>query len=251
MGAPCINDTCSITSKIDPVTRRLEHSVVLNAVGGLSCENGLKAEILGDPAPTAPVDTAFQQLGMSPAGELWAIPHRARFESFGSASSVPIPANGDASASPITEAAIVNPFPSAALVVVAWRMRVGYTISEVPGLLRDPDLAGAPNWIPYSAMIRAGLTIEGSQRATAFFDLSGVHPSTSAPHHRRRWEEGVWAGVIGAGATWIVSANARYQVGAANEVQKHNVDTSAPDGNMDDRGFSANGQAIIMPFGGQ
>jgi hypothetical protein len=251
MGAPCINDTCSIKSSIDPVTRRLNHDVVLNPSGGLSCDNGLKVEILGDPAAAAALDACFQSLGVTPAGELYAVSKRAKFESFGSTDAAPIPHNGNDSASPVNESAIVNPHDCPALVLVNWRMRLGYTVTD-PGT--DNATLVTPNgipWIPFGGQLEARLLIDGDAKATAYFDPSGVHPRTASPHNKRDWREGCWAGIIGAGATWNVTAIASYAVGAGNTVQRFNIDTETVAAAFPDRGLKANGQAIILPLGGE
>lgn len=246
MGAPCINDTCSIKSSIDPVTRRLNHDVVLNPSGGLKCEDGVGIEVYGDPAPSAIIDAAFQQLGITPAGEVWSVPKRAKILTFGSSASVPIPHNGDNSADPIDAEAIVNPFASPALALVAWRLRVGYTVPDANPISNN---ANTVDYIPFSGTLQAQLLVDNDPKVTTYLDPGGMQ--VSAPANKRDWREGVWAGVIGAGATWNMSARASWQVGAGNVVQRFNIETTAPDGGFPERGLRANGQVIILPLGGE
>lgn len=254
MGAPCVNDTCSIKSTIDPVSRRMNHDVVLNPSGGLSCDDGLKVEILGDPAAAAALDACFNSLGVTPAGELFAVTDRAKILTFGSADPAPIPHNGNDSANPISSGSIVNPWDCPALAIVLWRLRVGYTVVD-PGT--DNAALTTPNgitWVPYAGQIDANIIVDGDPKDTSYFDIGGMHPRTATPHHKRRWESGAWAGVIGAGATWVMTAAARYQVGSGDVVQRFNIDTetaaaSAPV--FAERGLKANGQVVIFPMGGE
>lgn len=256
MGAPCVNDTCSIASRIDPVTRRMEHNVVVSDTGGLECVDGqgLAVKIVGDPVPAAAADLCFQQLGISLLGELWSIPERAKILTFGSSDPAPIPHNGNDSANPINAGSIVNPFSCPALALVLWRLRLGYTVDAlVEGATLATQTFGI-DWIPFAGQLSVDLLVDGSVQVVSYMDPSGVHPNTAAPHHKRDWREGAWAGVIGAGATWVLTAAARYQVGQGAQVQQFNMDTETAAGSAPafaERGLKANGQVIIMPFGGE
>ncbi len=253
MGAPCVTDTCSIASSIDPVTRKMIHDVILAGTGGLKCDNGLAIEIYGDPAPAAIVDAAFQQLGITPGGEVWSIPKHASVETFESAAPVPIPHSGADSASPVTVGSIVNPYASAALAIVTGRMRVGYSIDTlVEGATLATQTFGI-DWIPFAGQLSAQISVDGSSRIVSYFDPSGVHPNAASPHHKRDWKEGTWVGVIGAGATWVLTGSAQYQTGQGGQVQRFNIDTetaAAAAPAFAERGLKINGQVIILPFGG-
>ncbi len=230
MGAPCINDTCSISSRIDPISRRLEHSVNIAAAGGLTCVDGqgLAVEILGDPAAASAIDTAFQQLGISPAGELWSIPKRAHFEDFGSTDPVPIPHNGSLSANPIdSNGSIENPYASPAVIILLPRLRVGYTVVDPGDDDATLETGFGINWVPYSGQLTGRVLVDGNPETAVLFDIGGVHPRASAPHHKRRWEYTAWASIIGAGATMVITADAAFQGDGSDT--RYNIDTATAD----------------------
>lgn len=253
MGAPCINDTCSISSRIDPVSRRLEHTVNLSAAGGLKCVDGqgLAVEILGDPAAAGAIDAAFQQLGITPGGELWSIPKRAHFENFGSSNPVPIPHNGSVSTNPIdSNNAIENPYASPAVILLLARLRVGYTV-EQPGIPQCLTTGAGIEWVPYSGQLTGRVLVDNDPKTAVLFDIGGVHPRNSTPHNKRRWEYTVWAGIIGAGATMVLTADAEFQGDGSDT--RYNIDTATPHGSAPvfaERGLMCNGQALVLPFGG-
>ena len=251
MAAPCINDTCSVTSSIDPVTRRLALDVILNPSGGLECDSGLGVHVYGDPAPAAIIDEAFQQLGITPAGEVWSIPKRARVHNFGSSDPVPIPHNGTESNNPIDSGdQVVNPYNSPALVLMVARLRVGYTVEQV-GVPQCLTTGAGIEWVPYSGQLTARFKVDNDPKTAVLYDIGGVHPRNATPHHKRRWEYSVWAGIIGAGATMVLTADAAFQGDGSDT--RFNIDTATAPGSAPifaERGLMCNGQAIIMPFGG-
>lgn len=264
MAAPCINDTCSISSLIDPVTRRLEINAVLNNSMGIECVDGqgISARLM----PTlraAGQDTCFQQMGFDASGQMFSIPHRARVFDF-SGGPVNIPqgqpaGEGNASSEAITTGLqVTNPFSCSAMMLVIGRFEVGFTISytdSAAGSHGNPTVDdGSGVMIPFNGEVRGVFRTDGFERAVSFMPFGGIVPLALNNSHRRVWEYFAFRQTIAGGATVDLSATAN-----------HIPDTSGGDGHgvniitvnpatapvFSDRGFACRGEVIIMPFNNQ
>lgn len=263
MGAPCINDTCSIKSQVDPVTRRLQIDAHINEDYGLACvdPNGIQLKILGNPDPVNPNDTGFQQLGIDLSGNAFAIPKRARVHSF-SGSTVNIPQGGSEgdfyTSSPITVGAnFTNPYSAQATVLIIGQYKIGFTVqNNSSGLNGNID-----GWIPYHADIEALMEVNNTDAnsSKAWFDIGGILPSCMNQTNKRIWENFAFYTTIEANATMSISAKARHteppsEGCSEGGVYKKSVNISTVPGdagNFPDRGFKAEGVAIIFPFTAQ
>lgn len=261
MATPCINDTCSITSAIDAVTRKMSLNAQLDPTGGLICTDGrgLGVEIYGAPAVAAPVDTCFQQLGVSPAGELWSIPKQARIHQFSCSDSVGIPQNanqGNFSTNPIDQGnAVVNPYACAAFAIITGRFRVRYIIANPSdGLIPPIDECLADStpdyWVPFNADIQCRLSIDGgsSQVISAYPDTSGIMRRSDVQAGGDGEQKDNWAYfalqlLVGASQAVSLSADARH-VGTSGQ---RNMNTAQ---GANQRGFIAEGQIVFLPFNG-
>lgn len=251
MAAPCINDTCSITSSIDPVTRRLALDVILNPSGGLFCDNGLGINLLGDPAPaaaSAAVD--FMQLLLTPGGELWSAPKGAQISTFAS-SVVSIPSDGQESggANGVSAGTVTNPFNASAMVMVLGRFQIGWTIegvAEAQSLSTDSNIG----WVPYAAEVTSRFKVDNINRDAAQHSISGVWLTDKQPHNGRDWRDFAWVGNIGPGDTLDFAASGALVVPTSPAGYPYNLDFSAGPSFVD-RGFQVTGQAIVLPFGVQ
>ena len=268
MAAPCINDTCSITSLIDPVTRRLELNTRIDPTGGLVCNDGLglAAQILGDPAAAAAIDTCFQQLGVTPAGELWSIPKRAKTQlRLGDVVNIPQAAGtADQSANSLAGESIVNPFTCEAEVLIVMQYRVGFTISQTAPagdhgnpVVTDASVSGGSGgvMIPYGMQVECrtdGLSPSLSDFANAahFMDVGGLVPVALNNSNRRQFAYAATRTRLVAGGSISLDARANHRLTTANEVHWFNVSTVNPDDapTFAERGFTANAFAIVMPF---
>lgn len=261
MAAPCINDTCSITTSIDSVTRRLQIDARLDPTGGLQCVDGrgLGLEIYGAPAAAAPIDTCFQQLGISTAGEVWSIPQRARLRTFSSSDPVGIPQNanqGNFSSNPIdTGASVTNPFACSALAVITGRFLVRYTVAlpsdgSIPPVANRITGAGGTQdtWTPYNADIQCRLSLDGgsSSIVSVYPDTSGIMLSSdvNTDELKDAWHYFAYQVVVAGGASLSLYADARH-VGTSGQ---RNVNTALDSGLG--RGFRAEGILTFMPFNG-
>lgn len=274
MAAPCINETCSITAEINPIDRRLEMNVRIDPSGGLVCNDGLglAANIFGDPAAAIPVDQCFQQLGVSPAGELWSIPQRAK-TILRTGDLVNIPQAAGSVGSPDNsfsgaQATITNPFDCEAEILLFMQYRIGYTISTVgpvgdhaaPVIAATAVSGGTPDGIiiPYGAQIECRTNAVGAggnfTDAVVFADIGGSVPELLDNSNRRHVSYGISRRRIAGGASINLDARANHRLTAApgNDVHWFNVTTvtgtfgSVPD--FPDRGFQASALAIIFPF---
>lgn len=257
MAAPCINDTCSITTSIDSVTRRLQIDARLDPTGGLQCIDGrgLGLEIYGAPAAAAPIDVGFQQLGISTAGEVWSIPGRSRIKAFsGGPENIPQGAGesgeGSSSASPIGTVSITNPYSTQAQMIVIGRFEVNYTISlSANGHIHGNPTIDGGAMIPFNGDIRTELEIDGSSPlASAYHDIGGVVPSALNNSNKRSWKYFAVQTTIGANATRTLRAFASHE----GNNESVNIITINPASTpvFAQRGFMISGHAIILPFNG-
>lgn len=258
MGAPCINDTCSISSQVDPVTRRLQMEVNLYGEGGLTCVDGegVQLKILGDPGPVAAIDACFQQLGVDTLGNAWSIPKRAKIHTF-SGSVVNIPQGGDegdpSSDSISSGGTLVNPYSCQAMVLVVGRYEVGYTIFDgAPGSnpLITSSAPNAGDWIPFNADIKTRIAFNGVNKNVAYMDVGGiVKQSTLNNSNKRRWQDFAFYTTIGGSSSVTIEAFANHEgSGEAINISTVNPADPAYGDPFPDRGFRAYGNAIIMPF---
>ena len=246
MGAPCINDTCSITSKIDPTSRKLEHNVVLADGKGLECVNGLAVKIFGDPPAAGLTNDAYQMLGITPGGDLYAHPKKTAFRSFGSTDAVPIPHNGTLSNNPIDSGgSVTNPYDLEATLVIIGRFRLGYTVPLL-GIPQCFSTGAGIEWVPYSGQLTMRFDVDGDSKAVELADPSGVHPRAATPHYKRDWRHFVWVSSIAAGATRVLTAAADYQ-DDGSDTRFNMITEGAFDPAHPERGFMCNGQVLILP----
>lgn len=249
MSAPCINDTCSITSLIDPDTRRLELNARIDPTGGLQCIDGrgLGMLIFGEPEAAAPIDTCYQQLGISGSGAVWSIPKRALVHDFsGDVVNIPQGGNeGDESADSIsTGGSLTNPYDCQAMLWVWGRFEVGYTISTAASDDYTNPTVDTGDFIPFNAEVECRFKINGNPQATSIMDIGGIVPAALDGSHKRRWEYFAIRTSIGANDTISLTAMANHE--GNNEVV--NASTVNADVNFPSRGFRIVGEAIIMPF---
>lgn len=273
MAAPCINETCSITAEINPIDRRLEMNVRIDPSGGLVCNDGLglAANIFGDPAAAIPVDQCFQQLGVSPAGELWSIPQKAKtIVRAGNVVNIP-QAAGSASRSANSfsgaQAIITNPFDCEAEILLFTQYRIGYTIDTASPagdhgnpVILDASVSGGDggNMIPYGAQIECRNDAAGAGGnfvdSVVFADIGGVVPGGAGvgmnESNRRHVTYGVTRRRIGANANLNLDAYANHRLTISGDVHWFNVTTVNPADapTFPDRGFQASVLAIIFPF---
>lgn len=257
MGAPCINDTCSITTQIDPATRRLQINAVTAGDGGLKCfdGSGLGINVYGSPAKAPPIDTGFQQLGITTGGEVWSIPKRALYKSF-SGGPVNIPqgagssGEGSLSSSPIGTVSITNPYNSQAQMIIIGRFDVNYTISlSANGHIHGNPTIDGGAMIPFNGDIRTEIKIDGSSPiAAAYHDIGGVVPSALNNSNKRSWKFFAVQTTIAANDTRTLEAFAQHE----GDNESVNIITINPSSSpvFTQRGFMVSGTAIILPFNG-
>jgi hypothetical protein len=259
MAAPCINDTCSVTSIIDPITRRLELDVRYGG-GGLQCVDGLGlgALLYGNPARTNPVDPCFQQLRMTAAGELFSEPGRVRYKDFGSSSEVGVPYTGGYSSNPIdSNTSVANPYNCAAMAIIYGRFRIRYSIgNEATGALPANSISdGALTWFPYHANIKfefnstAAAAGPAGAEEVAYQNISGMRAvaDTQSGDPNEVWVYFVSSRPVGAGDSVSPRAYAKHQEdtgGSGNTNQNVNTDDF-------DNGFKCNGRIIFLPMNGE
>lgn len=278
MAAPCMNDTCSITTSIDAITRQLSINVNRRNQAGLYCDGGLGVKVFGDPVNAMPIDTCFQQLGIAAnTGDsdglgalvgLWSIPKRAKFKTFNSDAvnikqGAGVNGEGAVSVDPLGGIDITNPYDCQAMMLVMGRFMVGYTVSYTdsvdnltvsnPVIRSDTDVNATNNqpgdfYVPFNADIKCALAINASNEAVSFMDIGGIvpvsHVSGLNNSNKRRWEYFAFRYSIAAGATVTLSASSNHE-GSGESV---NVKTIDADVGFPDRGFSVDGTAIIFPF---
>ena len=260
MAAPCITDTCSISTSIDPNTRRLQIDVSLAPTGGLECVDGagLGLSIYGDPAAAGTlVDTCYQQLGTTTAGEAYAIPKRAKVHSFSSSASVGIPQNaneGNFSANAIdTGAAIANPYACASLAIITGRFRVRYSVglpsdASVPPTAECLADGDGEYWVPFNGDVQCRMFIDGgtSSIESLYPDCSGIMKRTyvSANELKDSWIGFARQVIVPASASLSLYADARH-VGTSGQ---SNINTAFA---ADNRGFMCDGEITFMPFAGE
>jgi len=270
VAAPCINETCSITAMVDPITRRLELEARIDPQGGLICNDGLglAARVFGGPPAADPVDQCFQQLGTSVAGELWSVPKRAKTV-LRTGEVVNIPQVAGSAGSPQNsfsgdQAEITNPFSCEAEMLVVMQYRIGFTISldgpdgdHLHPVVTDAAVSGgnAGVMIPYGMQVQCRTDSIGAGGnfvdAVSFVEVGGLAPDLLDNTNHRVIQYAVSRRRIGANATVNLDARASHIVSALGDVHWYNVTTVDTFGSVpafDDRGFQATALAYIFPF---
>ena len=264
MGAPCINDTCSNRSQVDPVTRRLQLDVNLADASAIECIDGqgLNVKLYGDPAAVpVPPNADFNQLGITASGDLFSVPNNAIVVDFGNDDPVNIPQGsqeGNYGSAAITEI-ITNPYDCQAVMLVVGRFMVGFTIDlDAPGSGTkngssiEADLgAGTTTIYPYNADIQSVLTLDTTDQntnnlAACFHEIGGVSPDQN---NKRDWRYFSALTTISANGTRTLRAYARHE----GNNESMNVVTVTPTGypgvpDFAQRGLICEGKAIVFPF---
>lgn len=232
-------------------------NVILQAAGGLECDGGLGVHIYGDPGPTAIVDAAFQQLGVTPAGELWSIPKKADLSTYGTGATAISHSStfGAPTNIPFTSGAnIVNPFNATALIIYIGQFQLGYTIEANAEAFTVETVNGALNMVPYEAQVGARLKVDNVPKKTVYFDPGGMADNDKMPQHRRRWQDFVHFETILPNSSVTLSAEGWVQgaEGGNPAGTLLNVNVQTPPGSSPvfaDRGIQVSGRAIIIPMG--
>lgn len=260
MALPCVDDSCSIQATVNPDTRHLMLEAKIDDAGGLICREsrGLGIEILGDPDPEVPVNHDFFKLRLTSGGELWVAPRNAYVHNFHSGTSgvtaLGIPNNGDeTSGNPITVGTrtVSNPFPHAAIAIIAYRLRFGFTIENVAdgeAIWAGKDLDGT-RWTPYAAQLagwmRTTVTAGTTNWDKHFVPISGVHNGAAVNRRHDSW--GTIITQIPAGGTITLGAAAEQY---SNDNQRRNVNTAGPAVApvFNQRGLNCAGRVIVLPM---
>jgi hypothetical protein len=231
MAAPCVQDTCSITSAIDAVTRQLQLDARLDPQGGLQCTEGvgLGVAIYEDPGTAgALADACLNGLRRTGGGELIATPKRAQIGT-GSGTVQGVALTGAESATSFT-LNTTNPYDCAVLGLLVGRFEMTYRI--------DDDG-------PFNADMRCRLLRDGGAVAATYMDIGGdlTGLAGGANSVKRRYDYFAEIVTIGAGASYTWTSTANHE--GANE--DLNITTSGTEGSTD-LGFRAVLDVIHLPF---
>lgn len=218
MATPCINDSCSITSNIDPVTRRLTMEARLDALGGLEC--GTEA----DPNSGLRVRPNDCNLNLNAAGEVAINDVLYGVGQTIEASPVAIPGNGDEVE--ILNLEIENPYDCVALVQLMGRFELFYKIDDISG---NAVMAG----FRFITNVGGGASTLNSGSAAVHMDILGYVDAGNDNTAHRRWEYFTTHFRLGAGASTPIKMTA--------DVPSHYVNISESNG-------SGYVQALLFPF---
>lgn len=292
MGVPCIDDSCNVVATTNTLTKHLTLTAKVAPGGGLLpcyADAGLGINLIGTPGQDAAVDQGLVRLGLTPGGELWVAPSRARTENFGGGAgagnnvAARIKHDGTESltsnteTNPISDNVLTNPYDTAAVCIVTGTFRLGWTIPEVAvvgGLIGNEAYRANPNapsailYTPYHAKIRAQIVAfigtagptdwpaaiaanTAAPQKTAFFDVSGMARNDKAPQHLRDWRDFVFALIVPATKKVFLAGQASHDgdLDIRTFVDTETFPGSAPD--FPDRGIRCSGEAIWLPFNGQ
>ena len=231
MAAPCVQDTCSITSAIDAVTRQLQLDARLDPQGGLKCTEdlGLGVAIYEDPGTAgALADACLNGLRRTGGGELLATPKRAVVAS-ASGTVQDVAESGAESATSFT-LNTTNPYDCTVLGLIRGRFEMTYRV----------DAAG-----PFNADMRCRILRDGGGSAAVYMDIGGdlTGLGGGANSVKRRWQYFNEIVTIGGGATATWTATANHE--GSNE--DLNITTFGSEGGTE-LGFRAILDVIHLPF---
>lgn len=267
MGAPCINDTCSITSIIDPVTRRLEISAKLAGNGSIACNEGVIAGLndglfVNIPNDTPQALTADQQahniLVRHTDGTLFAsLPHGSFERVVGDYVGIPhtyaTPPSGDPSASSLSFN-ITNPFAHDALLIIAGNFVLNYEVTNTgmgnPGngvntgrLVTNAVGGPATDLFPFNMNVAAQLRFGSNSKVTARIDSSGLSPNDGQFKNANEYFAVMYQ--MAAGEVLAVSDLALHD----GLDQRMNINTAPVAGGGNQVGFRTVLQHAIVPIG--
>lgn len=239
MGAPCVNDTCSIVSNIDPVTRRLQLDANLDPTGGLECgtdanpTKGLRIN-LGN------ADDCLQNiLSINASNELVGTVPSIRQRNFGSAATqVDIPHSGAVSSN-VFSTSLTNPFDCQRFAIAFGRFQVQYNI-ESAAADGDANTVDDTSRNGFNADILVSFERDGTALTAEYYDIGGFadQGEQTDSSNKRRWSYFAIPFSIAAGATHVFTANAMHQTAS----ERDGVITEGASS-----GFSCIGQISIFP----